>query len=198
MSKKPLSFSGRRALPIWECVSDENGILIDVRQLTKIYETPAGGFTALQGIDAEVKAGEFVAVVGEMALVGDGLRMATVRSAMGNEVSVAALDLNTFNYLLEESPMLHKELAHIAEQRLIQNQIQALSALDYTVSRKLTEGLEIQTFAPGQFILRQSARGETFYIIIEGEVEIILEQSTGKAQRHVGGTERILNRLGPG
>lgn len=39
--------------------------LIELRQVTKTYETPAGTFIALVGIDLRVGHGEFVAVVGK-------------------------------------------------------------------------------------------------------------------------------------
>jgi putative ABC transport system ATP-binding protein len=39
--------------------------LIELRQVTKTYETPAGTFIALDGIDLRVGGGEFVAVVGK-------------------------------------------------------------------------------------------------------------------------------------
>ena len=39
--------------------------IIDLRSIVKVYETAAGPFTALKGIDLTVQAGEFVAVVGK-------------------------------------------------------------------------------------------------------------------------------------
>ena len=39
--------------------------LIDLRQVVKTYETPAGPFTALKNIDLQVNFGEFVAVIGK-------------------------------------------------------------------------------------------------------------------------------------
>jgi len=39
--------------------------LIDVRQAVKRYESAAGVFTALKGVDLQVGSGEFVAVVGK-------------------------------------------------------------------------------------------------------------------------------------
>jgi len=39
--------------------------LIDLRQVVKTYESAAGQFTALNGIDLQIKSGEFVTVVGK-------------------------------------------------------------------------------------------------------------------------------------
>ncbi len=39
--------------------------MIDLRGLTKVYETPVGPFPALRGIDLQISAGEFIAVVGK-------------------------------------------------------------------------------------------------------------------------------------
>ena len=42
-----------------------NAHLVELRQVVKTFETPAGSFTALKGIDLNVDGGEFVAVVGK-------------------------------------------------------------------------------------------------------------------------------------
>jgi putative ABC transport system ATP-binding protein len=42
-----------------------NGALIQMRQIIKIFETPAGDFTALKRIDADFREGEFVSIVGK-------------------------------------------------------------------------------------------------------------------------------------
>lgn len=39
--------------------------LIDLQQVVKKYHTPAGDFTALHNVDLQIKAGEFVAIVGK-------------------------------------------------------------------------------------------------------------------------------------
>jgi len=39
--------------------------MIDLRGLTKVYQTPVGPFPALRGIDLQIGAGEFIAVVGK-------------------------------------------------------------------------------------------------------------------------------------
>ena len=42
-----------------------NDMMIDLQGVTKAYETAAGPFWALKGIDLQLRAGEFVAVVGK-------------------------------------------------------------------------------------------------------------------------------------
>jgi putative ABC transport system ATP-binding protein len=44
---------------------DQPGAMIDLRGITKVYETDAGPFLALKGIDLQVMPGEFVSVVGK-------------------------------------------------------------------------------------------------------------------------------------
>ena len=46
-------------------MSDVDRVLIDLKGVSKAYQTPAGDFYALDGIDLQVRQGEFVAVVGK-------------------------------------------------------------------------------------------------------------------------------------
>jgi ABC-type lipoprotein export system ATPase subunit len=52
---------------------------------------------------------------GEMALLGDGRRSATVRAAPGGELTLVALDKDTFNHLINESRPLRDELGRIVD-----------------------------------------------------------------------------------
>jgi len=45
--------------------NEGNGCLIDLRRVVKTYESAAGKFTALNGIDLQVRPGEFVTIVGK-------------------------------------------------------------------------------------------------------------------------------------
>jgi len=46
-------------------IQPENEIIIDLWQVTKRFESPAGSFTALDEIDLQVQKGEFVGIVGK-------------------------------------------------------------------------------------------------------------------------------------
>jgi ABC-type lipoprotein export system ATPase subunit len=62
----------------------------------------------------ELKQGEYF---GEMALLGDGRRVATVRAAMDSPLNVAAVDRATFDALMQSSPILKAQLESIMVER---------------------------------------------------------------------------------
>jgi len=51
--------------PAYDAGSGAMEAMIDLRGISKVYETDAGSFTALTGIDLQICPGEFVAVVGK-------------------------------------------------------------------------------------------------------------------------------------
>jgi putative ABC transport system ATP-binding protein len=54
-----------RNLSQTEKSNQKNGPLVDLQSVVKTYQTAAGGFTALKGIDLQVPAGEFVSIIGK-------------------------------------------------------------------------------------------------------------------------------------
>lgn len=44
---------------------DLNGRLVDLREVVKTYQSSAGTFTALKGVDLQVEAGAFVSIIGK-------------------------------------------------------------------------------------------------------------------------------------
>lgn len=79
--------------------SDSNGPLIEMRRVSKAYQTPSGSFTALRDISLHVQGNEFVAIVGKS---GSGkstlinLLTGIDRSSTG-EVIVAGTPLHKLN-----------------------------------------------------------------------------------------------------
>ncbi len=116
---------------------------------------------------------------GEAALVGNGLRGATVRAAADASVSLAVLDAASFTDLVGGSPALREKLAHLVDLRQIHTQVQKVSAIRLETLLDITQGLRAQTYAPGATIIQQSAIGNTFFIVLEGEVDVVLQQANG-------------------
>lgn len=73
--------------------------IIDLRQVTKTYEGPAGTFSALKGIDLLVQKGEFIAVVGKSGSGKSTLLnvLAGIDSPTSGEVFVAGTPVHTMN-----------------------------------------------------------------------------------------------------
>ncbi len=114
---------------------------------------------------------------GEMALLGNGIRAATVKAPSDSEATVIALDNLTFNDLISDSRELREELSHIVEQRATANQVQILSALEHDDLGAQVESSRRQTFGPGEVIIRQGELGKSFFIIEDGVVEVIVRNS---------------------
>ncbi len=127
---------------------------------------------------------------GEAALAGSGVRSATVRASGAAPAVVAALDAGAFHQLIESSPALAERLGRVVERNQIRNQIQALTALDFRALLDLTANLRAQTFEPGATIIRQGALGDTFFVILEGGVEVLWQRPDGATV--------LVARLGPG
>src|SRR3972149_7608875 len=76
-----------------------NGHLIELRDVVKRYESAAGTFTALKGVDLRVGEGEFVAVIGKS---GSGkstlINMITgIDRPTAGEVHVAGMPVHTLS-----------------------------------------------------------------------------------------------------
>jgi len=54
-----------KALPEFNSPTNKTSLLIELQQLCKVYETAAGDFPALRGINAQVFTGEFLGVIGK-------------------------------------------------------------------------------------------------------------------------------------
>jgi CRP-like cAMP-binding protein len=64
------------------------------------------------------------------------------------------------------------------------------SEMDEQEVAGIHEIMEVMKFKPGQVIIREGERGDLFYVITEGEVEIII--------RDADGSDVVLHQAGPG
>ena len=131
---------------------------------------------------------------GEMALLGRRPRRATVRAASDAPLEVVALNGEAFNRLVESSPRLRDELQGIISLREAQSRVEALADVSRTDAgrdelRGLAGDAPARIFAPGETIIRQGELGQTFYFVLEGEVEVFVRRGDGEA---------LIDRHGPG
>ncbi len=129
---------------------------------------------------------------GEMALLGDGIRAATVKAGGESGAKVVALDNQAFNALVNDSRRLREELMQIIEERQRAIQARALSADQAGVAPRtsgnddrtiIASGTKRRTFPAGHEIIRQGELGRTFYILEDGKVDVFLRNSEGQEVR---------------
>jgi ABC-type lipoprotein export system ATPase subunit/CRP-like cAMP-binding protein len=127
---------------------------------------------------------------GEMALLGDGLRTASVKASGETGVSVVALDGEGFTEIINQSTALRQELSQIIDKRQIMQRVQTLSALDRPTLLDMTKNLTVQTILPGADIVTQGDIGDSFFVLIEGNVDVLITLENG--------TEKKINELEEG
>jgi CRP-like cAMP-binding protein len=120
---------------------------------------------------------------GETALLGNGIRTATVKAASDSTAKVIALDNAAFNDLVSDSRLLREELARIMAQRATADQVKLLSAMKQDDLAALVKRPKRQTFAPGEVIIRNGDLGESFFIIEDGAVDILVRNNENEEVR---------------
>jgi cAMP-dependent protein kinase regulator len=78
---------------------------------------------------------------------------------------------------------LRDELQHIISLRQLQSQVDTLQDVDRQELKALAAGAPTRIFAPGDTIIRQGALGETFYFILEGQVEVFVSRDGGREEK---------------
>ena len=150
---------------------DKFYILLDGK--ADVYITKPGGSEILVN---QLKPGQYF---GEMALLGGGVRAATVKASHEGPVSVAALDEKAFNSLIDDSRSLREELIGLVERRNIYRQLQAVSALDENALASILQETKPVLYSEGQTIIKQGDVGDTFYLLLEGKVNILVKNENG-------------------
>src|SRR5688500_19618545 len=109
-----------------------------------VYLNMPGGSELLVN---HIKPGQYF---GEMALLGGGVRAATVKASAEGPVSVMALDEKAFNSLIDDSRSLREELMGLVERRNTYLQLQTRSSLDEHVLSSILKDAERSIYARGQ------------------------------------------------
>ena len=82
-----------------ETKSQHSETIIDLHQVTKTYEGFAGAFTALKGIDLQVRPGEFIAVIGRSGSGKTTLLnlLAGIDRLTSGEITIAGMRMNSLS-----------------------------------------------------------------------------------------------------
>jgi len=82
-----------------ETKSQHSETIIDLHQVTKTYAGPAGAFTALKGIDLQVRPGEFIAVIGRSGSGKTTLLnlLAGIDRLTSGEITIAGMRMNSLS-----------------------------------------------------------------------------------------------------
>ncbi|MCI0549720.1 MAG: cyclic nucleotide-binding domain-containing protein [Anaerolineae bacterium] len=124
----------------------------------------------------QLKPGQYF---GEMALLGGGVRAATVKASHDGPVSVVALNEKSFNSLINDSRTLREELMGLVERRNTYNQLHAVSSLDEKALGSILKEAKPVIYNEGHNIIKQGDVGETFYLLLDGKVDILLKDEHG-------------------
>ena len=136
---------------------------------------------------SQLKPGQYF---GEMALLGGGVRSATVKASQDGPASVVALDEKAFNSLIDESRSLREELMGLVERRNTYHQLQTLSSLDEHVLSSILKDKEPIVHKEGHEIIKQGDVGDMFYLLLDGQVDVLV-----KAEQ---GSEVLVNQISRG
>jgi len=92
---------------------------------------------------------------------------------------VMALDEKAFNSLLDDSRSLRDELMGLVERRNTFLQLQTLSSLDENVLSSILKDIEPIIYKEGHEIIKQGDVGDTFYLLLDGQVDILVKDERG-------------------
>jgi cytochrome P450/CRP-like cAMP-binding protein len=108
---------------------------------------------------------------GEIGLLFDMPRTASVRSS--GDVEVLRIDLDLFKELTVRFDLTSSEIAQLVRRRLMVTAVNAaLPALNVAEIVQRLPGCEIKTVPAGEVVIQQGDPATTFYVIIQGEVEV--------------------------
>jgi len=149
-----------------------------------VYLNKPGGSELLVN---QLKPGQYF---GEMALLGGGVRAATVKASGDGPVSVVALDEKAFNSLVNDSRSLREELSGLIETRNMYNHLHAVSSLNEKTLGSILKETKPVLYEAGRDIVKQGDVGNSFYLLLDGSVDILVKDEHRE--------ERLVNQLSGG
>lgn len=112
--------------------------------------------------DTYLKTYEAGEVFGELSLLYNAPRAASIQSV--DSSVLYSLDRETFNHIVKQSAVENRN-----KYEDFLSQVEVLQTLDNYERSKLCDCLNILTFEAGERIINEGDKGNTFYLIIEGQ-----------------------------
>jgi ABC-type lipoprotein export system ATPase subunit len=125
---------------------------------------------------------------GEIGLMNNTPRGATVRVTADSDVALVSLDRETFTALLDDSAITNEVMARLMRERMTTNHILSIVPSLGTPEFAQTEAKTMtghRFFTPGQTIIKKGDIAKEFFIIIEGEVEVIQPDQNNAVIAHL-------------
>eukprot|EP00946_MAST-07B_sp_MAST-7B-sp1_P005087 g5087.t1 len=116
---------------------------------------------------------------GELALLYDAPRAATVKVPTSRSAKLWRLDRDTFKRILVST---HER--ELAKRVTFLKKVPILSQLEELQTKLLAEAMKTCNFASGRTIIKEGEEGGTFYLVVEGQVKFVVG-NTGQ----IGGQE---------
>lgn len=120
---------------------------------------------------ATLESGQYF---GEIGLLDNGQRSATVRASHDTSVILMGLEGESFSDLMNNSELTQNAIARLMRQRITSDHLlQTLPGIDQEQLSYIATNREELTYEPGQIIFNQDDPADKFYLITRGEVEIL-------------------------
>jgi CRP-like cAMP-binding protein len=133
------------------------------------------------GVSHEVSTMSAPAFFGEIGLLEEGRRTATVRAAGAQPVELMAVPQKAFIEFVAASEMMADEVAALIQKfRIRDSLIAALGHLTSEQVEDIAALAKIQTFSQGDLIICQGDPAEYFFVLTKGRVEVLHEREDGR------------------
>ncbi|KAJ2974925.1 hypothetical protein NQ176_g5802 [Zarea fungicola] len=147
-----------------------------------VYVNPTGAVEpGPDGMGAKVGNIEAGGSFGELALMYNAPRAATIVSAEGN-CTLWALDRVTFRRILMESTFARRRMYES-----FLEEVPLLSSLTPYERSKIADALETQKFAPGALIIKEGDPGYSFYLLEAGTADAYKGDPSNKVLQYKKG-----------
>ena len=117
-------------------------------------------------------------IIGELALLYNTMRTATVVTC--EQTEVWCLERDHFQAIMMRTGQNRQK-----ENERLLKMVKPLQKLPISKLLKVADSVEEETFAKGEYIIRQGWQAESFYIIRSGRVEITQTPGGGSAPKHL-------------